>query len=302
MSIKHVWFFSLSKFTIPKIHSRATAFALAILTACICSLTGSRAMAWGMMTSLNGPHKKAHLVFPVYEHHSINYCLRLDRKTVAAGHFHYRSVNIEIRMALRQWLNAVKKITGFVEISRVRCFSPKLNLMVTIGPKPSGTVDKDPSFSWAEWNTGFREYYHAFVISTYRYFYNGTSYPTYDLQYVVKQYLASKNLTLRGFIKMISADQTSFDTIAGFVQPQWGYASKPVVYNTSYGDLLHEFGHAFGLCDTYNVKLNCDPDHVSNWYYQPKSVMSAGNFLHLSTDDIAGIRHLFLRFFYLSNK
>jgi hypothetical protein len=50
---------------------------------------------------------------------------------------------------------------------------------------------------------------------------------------------------------------------------------------------LHEFGHAFGLLDTYNGRGgSCQPG-------QPDSVMCTAKYLALKPDDIAGIRKMF---------
>ena len=70
------------------------------------------------------------------------------------------------------------------------------------------------------------------------------------------------------------------------------------VYNNSFTFMLHEFGHAFGLCDTYVGSNNCDPNYSSptDIAEQPPSVMRCDDPIYLYPDDIEGIRQLFKRF------
>lgn len=74
--------------------------------------------------------------------------------------------------------------------------------------------------------------------------------------------------------------------------------SRPVVrmdvqgYFASYNVLLHEFGHAFALSDTYQggQSGNCQPG-------QPQAVMCNTSFSDLQKDDVAGVVRIFKQTF-----
>lgn len=67
---------------------------------------------------------------------------------------------------------------------------------------------------------------------------------------------------------------------------------SPTGYFASYNVLLHEFGHAFALSDTYQngQSGNCQPN-------QPQAVMCNTRFADLQTDDVAGVQEVFKRTF-----
>ena len=71
-----------------------------------------------------------------------------------------------------------------------------------------------------------------------------------------------------------------------------------VSFNSSFNILLHEMGHAFGLCDMYQPALSesCDMNHVSNPINASGSVMREGGQLHLEQDDRDGVKSLFVRY------
>lgn len=67
---------------------------------------------------------------------------------------------------------------------------------------------------------------------------------------------------------------------------------SPTGYFSTYNVLLHEFGHAFALSDTYQngQSGNCKPG-------QPQAVMCNTRFSELQTDDVAGVQAVFKRVF-----
>ncbi len=253
---------------------------------------GSRANAWGMLRALNTKFMKSYLAYSIYKYHRINYCL--DIESGSAGHFHKRTLDTEVKWALGQWLEVVRQYTGPVPLNSVQCASPNLNIMVYVGP--STRDDFDPSYNDAHIHD-LDEYFVKIVLnSDFRYRYDGSIYPVYDFAYVVRQFLNSGNFSLSFFLKEMYANKYSFDEIAAWVAPQWGADGKAILYYTSAHLLLHELGHSFGLCDTYDVTQNCDPNFSSHWNNEPPSVMGMANYLYLSPDDIEGIRALFQRF------
>ncbi len=255
---------------------------------------------------LDGYERYALLIYPAYQNHRIDYCLNL--RDPAPGKFSYSSMEIEVPLALQQWLNAVKNWTGPVKIKRVSCSTPGLNLMVDVGsPPPPHSHDTHQSFEYIDMNTKNAQLFdHVVLSTTYSYYHDNAILFDDDFAYVVRDLLKTKHITLQKLIKRITKHQTTFKTIATWVRPQWGDQSDAMVYNSSYPFLLHEFGHSFGLCDTDDVKFmkkeGCDPNHVSNWYSQPPSVMASDDFFYLTADDISGVQHVFSRFSYFSKK
>ena len=77
-----------------------------------------------------------------------------------------------------------------------------------------------------------------------------------------------------------------------------------VAFNSSFVILLHEMGHAFGLCDMYGLQLSekCDKDHVSRPAIGSGGVMREGGQLSLQQDDRDGVRSLFERYIVLHQK
>ena len=81
--------------------------------------------------------------------------------------------------------------------------------------------------------------------------------------------------------------------VGNFLPARTSLGATPVVYvhyTGWYGSrnvILHEFGHAFGLLDTYRGGGgSCQPG-------QPDSVMCSARYLDLTTDDVNGIRRMF---------
>ena len=278
--------------TIPRVYSRATAFALAILTACICSLTGSRAMAWGMLPHLN-KLKRSYLFYPVLRHHRINYCISMWGPN--PGHFNAKSIAEQTEMALRLWLHAVRKVTGPVTIRQVPCGDYYLNLKISVEPS-----SRHWAMSEAD-NNGYGTYfYHVFfnTNSTYLMFWHSklTREPVYDFQYLIKKYIPGMSL------ENVMA-YTNTEKMDGKAFSNWSKSPPPEAEFSSYVPLIHEIGHGFGLCDTSNNRLyyDCDPSYVSavNPQDQPSSIMRSAVYLYLTSDDKAGIRAVFKRFLWL---
>ncbi len=277
--------------TIPRVYSRAAASVLAILAACVCSLTGARAMAWGMLKEMDGPAKYGHLVFPVYKNHQINYCISLSESDISprAG-FTYKTINTEIKIALGEWLHAVSDITGPVTLRRVRCQSHFVNLIVYFGAPTLS--DSAPSFSAADPFMRSHNYEYVVINSVGRYPLNGISMPAIDFAKLIPPQLSLKS----ALEKLISQKMSDRQIVSWAGLPNRDDIME--VYNNSFTFMLHEFGHAFGLCDTYQGPHNCDPKYssVPHTSEQPPSVMHCDRPVYLYPDDIAGIRALFRRF------
>ena len=83
----------------------------------------------------------------------------------------------------------------------------------------------------------------------------------------------------------------------------WAFMPYGVAYNSTYPLLIHELGHSFGLCDTYEnspemAVSNCSDVHASasSAADQPFSIMQSWRVFYLTPDDRDGIVALFQRF------
>ena len=251
---------------------------------------GSRAHAWGMLSELDVGFANAHLFRQVYKGHQINYCITLSEQDISpqAG-FTYKTINTEARIALREWLNAVSDLTGDVNLQRVKCSSHFVNLVIYYGAPRSD--DFHPSFEQS--NAFGRAHPYSYVsINTVKYYMlDGVSTPTIDFAK-----LLPPQMDLVTMLTWLIGQKMSDQQIV-----QWlGLPPDDImkVYDNSFTFMLHEFGHAFGLCDTYAGPNNCDPNYSSpkDITEQPPSVMRCDRPVYLYPDDIEGIRQLFKRF------
>ena len=255
------------------------------------SFVGSRAMAWGLMKEMDGSFKYAHLVFPVYKNHQINYCITLSESDLSprAG-FTYKTINTEARIALREWLSAVSDLTGPVKLKRVHCQSPTVNLIIYLGAPQMGSMST-PSFSQADPYMRSHNYEYVSINTVGRYPLDDVSMPVIDFSKLIPSQMG-----LASALKFLINQKMSNKQIVKWA----GLPSEDIteVYNNSFTFMLHEFGHAFGLCDTYKSSTNCDPNYSSTAHLseQPPSVMQWDRPVYLYPDDIEGIRQLFKRF------
>ncbi len=261
--------------------------------------TGSRAMAWGMLKDLNTKWRQSYLFYPVLEHHWVNYCVSLklpknkNGNVINPGHFSVQSISEQTRFALQLWLKAVSDLTGPVTVRQVACDDNNLNLEISVEPS-----SRHVAISEAENDFGY--FYHTYINSktTYLIYWHShlTRKPFYDFQYLIKKYLPG--LTLNYVMKYANVQNMTAGSFA-----DWANAPKSIVMFSSYSTLVHEFGHAFGLCDSggWPRFYDCDPKHVSvaNPLEQPPSAMSRSDYFYLAPDDIAGIRAVFKRFLWL---
>lgn len=271
---------------LPRMPVRQFWFAL-ITAALLCS--GSIAHAWGMLNDLVN-NEQAHLFTPVFKYHRITYCLSI-RDTPTEADYSFRSLNTEVRVALGEWLNAVSDLTGPVALKRVMtCASGLFNLKVDVG---TPTVDDNhPSFEQTV--DANRPFEYIGLNSTIHFYIGGQSIPIIDFQKLVPTGLDLET----SLISLISQKDYAGQII------QWAGLSQNYIleaYDNSFTFILHELGHAFGLCDTYKGADNCDSNYSTTVdpTEQPYSVMKWDRPIFLEPDDVAGIRALFRRFAYL---
>lgn len=240
---------------------------------------GHLAFGWGLNNDLNNPAwSKASLVFPALRNHSVQYCIE-----ILSPRFRMETVVPQIESALRVWLSEMNK-AGFpqVSVAQVSCDSTTKNLKIVFGPETafpeigayqSATVEGDYAYSMVKIDSEFR-----YKVADQ----NGPISDFFDLVGVPGE-------AFPGFLESVS-----------FVSPKGvrELASEKglnfyALYWSTYRIFVHEFGHSFGLCDTYAADQQCDPAYRSA--EQPTSVMKDSLYFHLTDDDRAGVAALFAR-------
>jgi len=185
-------------------------------------------------------------------------------------------------MALTVWLAALgDKAVQEVALNRVECQDTKLDLAIRIRAE----VEKRPS-AYSHRSDLARRVFHTIVINT-----APSSRPWATLTGVFPGGFQD----LKGTIQRISFLKP---TRAQDFLPQ-GWAKTNAIRDTSYRVLIHELGHAFGLCDTYAEGIHqCDKDRTTSLVSErhPASVMKSDDFFYLTSDDQQGMRTLFYRF------
>ncbi len=255
------------------------------MTLCFFSIPGSQSYGYGHLKELNDPYwRSAHLVFPVLSRHQIKFCMAIDASV--KDRFEESSLQEQVEFAIHTWL-APAQSQGLspngVELLNVPCSSPRLDLKVMIGPDPQHS--QLGGYHTTEQNLG-REYT---VIRLNSDFKNDPQTTIIDFKTLIR---AKDNSDLLGIMKQLN-QTPGYPIEAAAKQVD---VSFPTMYLSSYAFIIHEMGHAFGLCDTLatRIKDSCDAHYLTNQY--TGSVMSDSAYLSLTPDDKAGIISLFARF------
>jgi hypothetical protein len=245
-------------------------------------LSSSCALAWGHIDILNNPvWVESHLVLPTIRNKEIKYCLTIDPKRLPE--FQMRSMKLQVESALRTWLIPVQKagLIGDIKITRVKCNTNEYNLKVDMGPE-----SKHPEYGAYQVEKNENDRLFSFVRINTEYEWEGFKYiDTYKL--LKLESIQDLKGMLAGFEALRELDVTEFATANTVARNQLFWTTQRV--------FIHEFGHAFGLCDTIPTqRQNCDPNFLTE--QDKDSVMSNSMYMTLTKDDEEGIIALFKRF------
>lgn len=257
-------------------------------------------LAWGHLKDIDAsPRDLNHLSVVVLSNHKINFCVEIadgDR-----ANYSDTSIEAQTRMALSLWLSPVQSVTGDVSIQRVTCRNDDLNLMIDIGPDPENPHVMGHAGFISNWSGGHehvRNYEVVKLNTHYTSALDDTPQPLNDFE-AVTQKVQGGRWTLQEMMNKISVDTPM--TIRDF--SIWAHVPYGAVYGSTYSLIIHELGHSFGLCDTYenspeNGPSNCSNAHAStsSAETQPFSVMQSWRLFYLTPDDRDGIIDLFDRF------
>lgn len=256
--------------------------------------------SWGHLKDIDAePRDLQHLFVPVLTHHAINFCVAIADAERAS--YSETSVEAQTRMALSLWLSPVGSVVGEVAIRRVTCQDQRLDLMIDIGPDPDnphlGAHAGFKSDTAAD-PVHARSYQVVKLNTHYTSAFDGTPYTLNDFEKVAQKVQGGR-WPLQTMMNKVSVDTPM--TVGDF--SRWGRVPYGMAYACTYAALLHELGHSFGLCDTYENSPETGSSNCSDHYAstpsvdgQPFSVMKSSRMFYLTPDDKDGIVRLFNRF------
>jgi hypothetical protein len=241
---------------------------------------------------------ESRLTAKVLKHGAISYCIQFDPRT--PSRFDPNTLSPQIESALRVWLAALSPpLDRRVRIEGQPCRPPYRtpDLVVALGPTLPGD---DSNGAFADIIPGTPSYDGSVLvkIDTDYLWKERRGYPDLpdgDYEWIdfASFVRADRGETLPSLLRQISFSRpvtlTEFRKARGLEQNR--------VFFSTYRVLVHELGHGFGLCDTFEplYEKNCDPAHRTP-RPQPESVMLNSKSFYPLPDDVAGIRALFARF------
>lgn len=217
--------------------------------------------AWGHQMILATEWKEASLAHKTLAHQEIRYCVELIPRLRG-----WRSqISFETKLAIQLWLKAAKRKA---RVKEVACQTP-VDLRVQMGPESE--YPELSSYAIPRFYKGKYEY----LIRL------NTQYGFED---------AGKKFKIRPVAFSPSEREQSDIT-------HWNFRNRKTYlkfYFSTYNCLIHEVGHAFGLCDTApSLYPSCDSKHESAFHGE--GVMNTSESLLPSEDDKKGIRSVFAR-------
>jgi hypothetical protein len=250
------------------------------------SLAFSNCFSYGLIEQFDngGIHAEAYLPYAVLRRHAIKFCVHNTKP----DRFLTRSIEIQTETGLRLWLSAVKSTSGSVAIATVECTAPDCDLIVDISDYRDNSHKNVPTFEAAIDFKG--RTIAAVAINT---AFKG---PGIDgLIYSVVDFVIATTNGVSGLPDLLNSVSVgpSRTNLEDFAKA----TSNPYdgVYFSSYHSILHELGHAFGLCDTNTKSLSfhqCSQSSFSGQVgrSQPDSIMKTSNYFYLTDDDVAGVQ------------
>lgn len=247
------------------------------------SVTCAQALAWGHQLDLRDPKLRPAYLAPIaLLAHEIRFCVSIDPSV--ASQFDSDSIHTQTQAVLQAWLNPAQQVRAVssVTLRAVDCKLNRFDLKVVLGPD-----QKYPQLgSYHDiFTDGARNYSVIHINTEYR---TPTKIAIVDYKSLMR--LESHDELVASLDRLAQNQGFSSIDFAKYA----GLEHDPVFWST-FRILLHEVGHAFGLCDTLSSlsKTDCDPDFLTSISRQ--TVMSDSTYMSLTKDDEIGIVALFQR-------
>lgn len=263
---------------------------IGLLLGATCSI--DHALASGQLVDLSARQGRGHLIFPVLARQEIDYCIRVADAVKAD--FSDASIDEQTKMGLSLWLAIAEEvIKQRVTVRRLTCDSPGVDLIVAV---EASTKFPDLA-SFQQLTCNEKRCLSRIILNTaYRDPKNTTAPAMLDFGLLAQQADASRSV-----VQLMDAGRVGRMTIYEFGAKEKVAGDK--IAGSTYPLLIHELGHAFGLCDTYSIddtfSKRCDPlfTTTKTSSEQPLSIMKdGGGYMYLTPDDEDGLKRLFLRF------
>lgn len=239
------------------------------------------AFGWGVLQQLGQEDGHVFLVHKVLDAQRIRYCMDLqDRR------FHHRSMALQTEASIKLWMAPLKSMKVRMPVlEEVSCSSQNVDLRVWVG-EVTGHYKPYGAFMTIEGATPPARHVQITI--------NTGWYHEADPQRLFphRDFGERTRFELQNLTRLIGSFQKSGIRRVDDLSRKWG-ENPMIAIMESYPILIHEMGHAFGLCDTYKgPHPNCDPARSYGGAHSD-SVMMSSLYFHLLPDDIAGIRTLF---------
>lgn len=254
-------------------------------------LLASPAYGWGLKQELVQTPRwlAASLTARAWRQPQIRYCL--DLPSAEAVRFPAASLHPQITAALQLWLTPLVAQKGSpVGVAPVPC-TDAFDLKIVFGSTAAGDTANGAFTAVLRQDQPAHDAMVVKIDSDYVWHETrnlpGNPNGAYHWQDFAVFARPERGETLASLLADVSAHQPqSLDQFAA--ARGLGHSA---VFWTTYHTFIHEFGHAFGLCDTNEALLaqQCHPQWRSAGA-QPSSVMRDSNYFYLTADDRAGLR------------
>jgi hypothetical protein len=253
----------------------APAGPAALLLAIVMALSPSAALAWGFLPDIDAPEgeqmRESYLPYAVITQGAVTICLRNDRP----DRFNDQSIKMQVEAVLGLWLDAAGESAS---VKWDACTDTDVDLVVNI-------VDVDePFIAYASFeDVGNR------TLSSITF---NTAFEGEPPERAVSEDFVSLLPAGSQFPEVFKRITGAPTTIGHFAAIN--NLSYMQVFLSSLPTLLHEMGHAFGLCDLYGEEIEyCDKDHLTPVVGSSMMLDTNGDSFNLAQDDIDGIRAVF---------
>lgn len=238
--------------------------------------------AWGlkqeMVETVRG---QGSLYVPALRDGVIHYCLQIESRRVKRD-----SLKIQTERALRVWLNAPgDPRLPATRLEEVSCENEETDLMLTVRNQ-----DPDPRYDYSAYQIQmprWGRYVQEVYLATER----GCGIPDVPdsgtfLLLDSGPWLTSRLSKLGGILDaLVNNPSITLESHAKKLKLREGH-----LFCSIFPILIHEFGHTFGLCDTYGdyPKTQCSARYQTQIH--PRAMMKRAHAYALEPDDIAGAR------------
>lgn len=266
-----------------------------LLTLIAITFSPMTVLAWGISTAFDSEFKTARLITGLRERKSIFYCVEIIKDWKVTS----ESIEAQTESALNLWLAPLKpQGVAMEKLTKSDCSDKNIDLKVVVGRL--GGRSKNIAAGFYQVISQEPRFYSQISIDTeFTYEQDEVKYTMTDFANLLSLGTGELPKVLRkiSFVEAVNVLQFS-------INKQLDYQR---VWHSTYNVLIHEMGHAFGLCDTYKgtsdlirASNDCQKEYLEKDH--PISVMKNADNFALYDDDKTGIVELFKKYAGLSSR